>query len=209
MPEGQQFQFANTTGKRVRLLRLDLGATQGEVAKLLQKNGVDVGRTYVSEIERSNRMPSGEVIAGLARVFNTTSDYLLRLTDNPFRPTRAAAGDLTPDERDISDAFGQVWLEFWRRILVQPPHSRERLLAVFSSILDLLGQAQAEPEVDQEPEPEPVLDPRGAALMEAISAAEDNGMLAPSDIAHLEAELAALVEQRRKSSDINNRQANN
>lgn len=67
-----------TFGDRIRRLRKDRGMTQHDVVDaLLEEQGVSVGRSYISELERSDKVPGGEVTAGLARLFNTTTDYLL------------------------------------------------------------------------------------------------------------------------------------
>lgn len=54
---------------------------QGDLSYALKGVGVEIGSSYVSELERSNRIPSGEVLAGLAKVLGCTTDYLLMLTD--------------------------------------------------------------------------------------------------------------------------------
>ena len=74
-------RFTSTFGKRARLLRQDLGVKQGEVAEQ-----VGVRQSYMSEIEGDKAYPTGEIIAKLARALNTTTDYLLLLTDNPSSP---------------------------------------------------------------------------------------------------------------------------
>lgn len=74
-----------TFGKRLRWLRIERGIDQKELTKALAFRGVDIGQSYISTLERSeNRMPTGQVIAGLALELQTTSDYLLLLSDNPF-----------------------------------------------------------------------------------------------------------------------------
>lgn len=91
----------NTTGKRIRALRNDYHLTQEELTRQLNKAGVDAGRSYISILENSSKVPSGEVIQALARVLKTTSDYLLLLTDDPFRP-----GEIDEEARQVSD---QEW----------------------------------------------------------------------------------------------------
>ena len=58
-----------TFGGRLKTLRLDAGLTQEQLTVALLEQGVSIGRTYVSELERAetNRMPNGEVIAAMAR----------------------------------------------------------------------------------------------------------------------------------------------
>ena len=79
-------QFLDTVGKRIRILRQDLGLNQGELVNALEKQGIEVGRSYISELERTDKVPSGTVLAGLAKVLGTTTDYLLMLTDDPILP---------------------------------------------------------------------------------------------------------------------------
>ena len=76
-------QFLDTVGKRIRILRQDLGFKQAGLVNELEKQGIDVGRSYISELERTDKVPSGTVLAGLAKVLGTTTDYLLMLTDDP------------------------------------------------------------------------------------------------------------------------------
>ena len=85
----------NTFGKRVRLLREDMGLTQGDVVNQLATKGIKMRQSYLSELERTDKTPPGEMVAGLAKVFNTTTDYLLLLNDDPSPPT--------PVQRQILD----------------------------------------------------------------------------------------------------------
>lgn len=68
----------DTFGKRLRSLRQDFegGMSQIELRDKLRAIQVDIGETYISELERTNRMPSLEVAAGMARVFKVSLDYL-------------------------------------------------------------------------------------------------------------------------------------
>lgn len=77
----------NTFGKRVRILREDMGLTQADVISRLAEQGIKMRQSYLSELERTDKTPPGEMVAGLARVFNTTTDYLLLLNDDPAPPT--------------------------------------------------------------------------------------------------------------------------
>lgn len=83
-------QLFNTVGKRIRILRQDLGLSQEGLTYELAQKGVEIGRSYISELERTSKVPSGEVIAGLARVLGTSTDYLLMMTDNPFHVEAAS-----------------------------------------------------------------------------------------------------------------------
>lgn len=77
----------NTFGKRVRILREDMGLTQEDVINRLAAQGIKMRQSYLSEIERTDKTPTGDMVAGLAKVFNTTTDYLLLLNDDPSPPT--------------------------------------------------------------------------------------------------------------------------
>lgn len=81
-----QKDFFNTTGKRIRILRQDIGLKQSALVEALRKVDVEINANYVSALETSDRIPSGEVLRGLARVLRTTTDYLLMLTDDPLPP---------------------------------------------------------------------------------------------------------------------------
>jgi transcriptional regulator with XRE-family HTH domain len=124
----------NTTGKRIKLLRHDLDLTQEEIRRRLHLNGVDIHQSYISSLERSNSLPSGEVLAGLARVLHTTTDYLLLLTDDPLIP-----GEPDEDVREVGDEEWALLLEL-RRL---PEVDRRSLVKVFYELIGL-GRQQAE-----------------------------------------------------------------
>ncbi len=114
--------YFNTTGKRIRLLRQDIGLTQTGLAQALRKMGIDISHQYISELERTDKVPSGEVLSGLARVLGTTADYLLLLTEIP-----EAEEDIQTDQEN--------------RIVYDVPskatrHLAQRLLTVFSELTD-------------------------------------------------------------------------
>lgn len=68
----------DTTGKRVERLRKNKGMNQAALAAL-----VGVRQNYISAIERDVASPSAEVVAQIARSLNTSTDFLLLLTDAP------------------------------------------------------------------------------------------------------------------------------
>lgn len=96
-------QFFDTVGKRIRLLRQDLSLNQAALVSELKKQGIEIGSSYISELERSDKVPSGTVLAGLARVLGTTTDYLLLLTDDPNPPHEQ-------EEQQIEDALARELL---------------------------------------------------------------------------------------------------
>lgn len=103
--------FLDTVGKRIRILRQDLDLNQAELVTALEKHGIAVGRSYISELERSDKVPSGTVLAGLARVLGTTTDYLLLLTDDPNPPHEQ-------EEQQIEDALARELLAVYMTLAV-------------------------------------------------------------------------------------------
>lgn len=79
-------------GDRVTRLREALGLSQEELA-----DKVKTSQKQISKYE-SGAEPGSEKLMLLAKALNTTSDYLLGLTDYPDRPIRGT-GDL--DTREI------------------------------------------------------------------------------------------------------------
>jgi transcriptional regulator with XRE-family HTH domain len=122
--------YFNTTGKRIRLLRQDLNISQTGLAHAMRKLGIDISHQYISELERTDKTPSGDVLSGLARVLGTTTDYLLLLTEDATPPPEhVAQEEQNPkpprDDRVIYQVPSQA-----TRLLV------ERLLKVFSELTD-------------------------------------------------------------------------
>ncbi|MEM7134424.1 MAG: helix-turn-helix transcriptional regulator [Chloroflexota bacterium] len=72
----------NSLGKRVRILRENMGLNQKEFAKVLADHGVEIRNKHVSDIERDQRNPSLDVLKGIAEVLGTTTDYLLLRSQN-------------------------------------------------------------------------------------------------------------------------------
>ena len=121
-------QFLDTVGKRIRILRQDLGLNQAELVHELEKRSIEVGRSYISELERTDKVPSGTVLAGLARVLGTTTDYLLLLTDDPNPPHEQ-------EEQQIEDALARELLAVYMT-----------LAADKKAMLLYLAKALAEPD---------------------------------------------------------------
>lgn len=124
----------NSTGKRIKVLRQDLDLTQEELRRQLHLIGVDIHQSYISSLERSSSLPSGEVLAGLARVLHTTTDYLLLLTDDPLIPDE-------PDEdvREVGDEEWALLLEL-RRL---PEVDRQALFKIIWELV-AMGRQQLE-----------------------------------------------------------------
>ncbi len=75
--------FTDNTGKRVKAMREHRGLTQIELADAVSATGAALGNAYLSQIERQNKTPSVATIIALAKALDTSTDYLLMLTDEP------------------------------------------------------------------------------------------------------------------------------
>jgi transcriptional regulator with XRE-family HTH domain len=93
--------FLNSTGKRIRVLRTDLGMSQPDLASEMQKRGASISQPTLSRIEADETSPDGQIIAILARIFSVTTDYLLMITDNPLLPEEEAEDARRSTERTI------------------------------------------------------------------------------------------------------------
>jgi len=82
------------SGRRIRDRRKQLGKSQEELAEMIQTD-----QTQISRYENGKNDPTGEVLTTLARALNTSSDYLLGLTDDPT--PRMSESDLSPMERKL------------------------------------------------------------------------------------------------------------
>lgn len=97
----------DTFGKRVRILRHGVGMNQQDLVNALEAYGVSIGRSYVSELERTDKTPTGDVVAAFARALGTTTDYLLMLTDEdePQAETIEAFSEEAEEVARIVDAM--------------------------------------------------------------------------------------------------------
>lgn len=97
----------DTFGKRIRALRMDRGLSQVELRDRMHKEAeVEIGETYISELERSDRMPSLEVAAAMAKVLDVSLDYLGLLVDDGESYKRTPAPVYFSEEADrIAELF--------------------------------------------------------------------------------------------------------
>lgn len=98
-----------------------IGYTQGELADLLRERcGVEIGRSYISELERSwkqDKMPSLEVARALASVLRVNLAWLAGVSSN--KDPEDAAADLAwqPTTNTISNII-DLWTEDQRQMLL-------------------------------------------------------------------------------------------
>lgn len=82
-------------GKRLKALRADVGMSQKELARHL-----GTPPSHLSDIE-ADKVPrvSGEMLAKIAEILGTTTDYLLGLTPDPIKPPEMVEEELPLDVR--------------------------------------------------------------------------------------------------------------
>ena len=86
-------ELLNTSGKRLRAVRVDAGLSQKEIAERL-----GITQSYLSRIERGGN-PINSVVVQLAEILSVSTDYLLMRTDE----LQGDAGDgssTTEDSRE-------------------------------------------------------------------------------------------------------------
>jgi transcriptional regulator with XRE-family HTH domain len=93
-------------GKRITRLRERAGFSQTELAER-----VHVHQTHISQIEKGQKFPSIELLAGLARELETNSDYLLGLTDDDAPHSdledQVVIGAQTEEEKEALTEIGK------------------------------------------------------------------------------------------------------
>lgn len=83
-----------TFGRRLRVLRAERDLSQIALRDKMKKQcQVSIGETYISELERTDKMPSLEVAAAMARVLDVSVDYLALLIDDAVSYRRQPAPD--------------------------------------------------------------------------------------------------------------------
>lgn len=82
--EGRAFFMAlDTFGKRIRALRQEKEWSQIELRDEIKKRAdFEIGETYISELERTSKMPSLEVATAIAKTLDVSLDYLGFLVDD-------------------------------------------------------------------------------------------------------------------------------
>lgn len=85
--------------KRIATLRKQRDLSQEELAEL-----IGTSQRQISYYETAKNEPTAGVIMSLAIALNTTTDYLLGLTDDPERPIRSLS-DLDDQEAKVVKAM--------------------------------------------------------------------------------------------------------
>ena len=109
-------------GERVRRLRDKRGWTQGQLSSY-----TDVAQSYISDIERNVAANVGtEALIPIAKVLETSVDYLLGITDDPRSPMREPLGELTVEEETLIRDYRAIKSEEVRRYLLFSAHTAVR-----------------------------------------------------------------------------------
>lgn len=131
-----------STGKRIKLLRTGRDMNQKQLQAALKEHGVEVGSSFLSQLESSSKQPSLEMLIALAKVLNTTTDFLLMLTDDPS-PSGSTDSQIVVDVSDRTErALIEDWLELMQdmeperresilravRLLIAPPQSKPPII---------------------------------------------------------------------------------
>lgn len=115
--------FFDTMGKRVRILRDDRKMNQTEMANRMGQFGQKVDPSYLSQIERGDKMPSLPVFKAIVQVLESTADYLLLLTDDPEVP-----------EAKETDTWSETTLSIMDIVDVLPDAKRQEILSVVQAM---------------------------------------------------------------------------
>jgi len=103
-------------GKRLRALRKRKGLSQDDLAGML-----GIARPAVSEIERGSRRVTAEELVALARIFETSVDYMLGLTGEAVVELELGESSAPPPQkkrRDVRINVPQKHLRKFREVLL-------------------------------------------------------------------------------------------
>jgi transcriptional regulator with XRE-family HTH domain len=110
-------KFLDTFGKRVYYLRKDAGySTQlAFLAALENVTGVQFSQPRWSGIESGDDIPNARVVAAIATLLNTTTDFLLMRTDDPFVPgEESRPAYITPEAEQVAAMVDEIRSELRR-----------------------------------------------------------------------------------------------
>ena len=78
----QQDEMLRSFGRRFQLLRQDKDLSQTAIAAMLQGYGISITASHLSLVEKNKRNVSVDLLVALARLLETSTDYLLVLIGN-------------------------------------------------------------------------------------------------------------------------------
>lgn len=115
----QQDEMLRSFGRRFQLLRQDKDLSQTAIAAMLQGYGITITPSHLSLVEKNKRNVSVDLLVALARLLETSTDYLLVLTDDPSPPDKS---DVVPYLSREADDMAQLMDSL-------PPETRRMLLS--------------------------------------------------------------------------------
>lgn len=124
----------DTMGKRLNLLRNEMGIEQREVVRRMEQHGVKIGTSHYSKIERDVTKPSIDVLVALARVLESTPSYLSLFDDQPYPITEKdddlyiseTANEIAHVADRLTESNRQLVLEVAKRLQDAESTGRER-----------------------------------------------------------------------------------
>lgn len=141
----------DTFGKRLKMLRVDRGMSQIELRDKMEKlYGVSIGETYVSELERSSKMPSLEVAAAMARALEVSVDYLGLIIEDalPYKREDVTPLYFSPEADEVArlvDAMPQMhraMIVSMLRGFASPLNEQQRMRANIKVMLESVEKNQ-------------------------------------------------------------------
>ena len=115
----QQDEMLRSFGRRFQLLRQEKDLSQTAIAAMLEGYGIKITPSHLSLVEKNKRNVSVELLVALARLLETSTDYLLVLTDNPA----------PRDSTDVVLYISREADELAQLVDSLPPETRRLLLA--------------------------------------------------------------------------------
>lgn len=137
-------RYIRTTGRRVRILRQDVGWSQDDLADAVAGCGYEISRANISKIERDAVQPSGAAVAALAKALGTTADYLLMLSDVATERDESPP-PLSGEALEIGRMFDSLPASRQRDLMIQARiYAVDRMTAA-GQVLALLDAIGSEP----------------------------------------------------------------
>ena len=84
----KQDDMLKSFGRRFQLLRQEKDLSQTAIAAMLQSYGVNITASHLSLVKKNKRNVSIDLLVALARLLETSTDYLLVLMRTPQRTKR-------------------------------------------------------------------------------------------------------------------------
>ncbi len=95
--------MSKSLGERLKLSRSRKNLTQEEVSKL-----IGVKPQTISGYEKNYRQPDSVILAKLADIYNTTTDYLLGRIDSPNPPQNTDIDEYIYQANDLGQALLKI-----------------------------------------------------------------------------------------------------